>query len=186
MCPVVQWTTVCRMPILENILGLRPFLHTTLGQDEKVYGRCFLVSSNAESLRFFVSRKLFMICVNVLMPSEISHWKTWYLWPTLSSFWPLPYYWKKVIAICFVDVLIFWERNEKDIVDLTVQLLAKGVDLKQGDDAARSLGVHIECNPKTGFLNMTQKSLIKKYWKLLALMLELHMENYSCQRKASC
>ncbi len=43
--PVVQWTTVCLMLILENLLGLKSnqadvtaaFLHATLGEDEKVY-----------------------------------------------------------------------------------------------------------------------------------------------------
>ncbi len=68
---------------------------------------------------------------------------------------------EKVIAICYVDDLIFWTRNEKDIVELAVQLHAEGVDLEQEDDAARFLGVHIERDLNTGFLNMTQKGLIK-------------------------
>ncbi len=43
--PVVQWTTVRLMLILENLLGLKSkqadvtatFFHATLGEDEKVY-----------------------------------------------------------------------------------------------------------------------------------------------------
>ncbi len=43
--PVVQWTTVCLMFFLENLLCLKSkqadvataFLHATLGEDEKVY-----------------------------------------------------------------------------------------------------------------------------------------------------
>ena len=39
--PVVQWTTICLMLVLECILGLCsklvPFLHTSLGKDEAVY-----------------------------------------------------------------------------------------------------------------------------------------------------
>ncbi len=43
--PVVQWTTVCLMLILENLLGLKSkqvdvtaaFLHATLEESEKVY-----------------------------------------------------------------------------------------------------------------------------------------------------
>ncbi len=43
--PAVQWTTVCLMLILENLLGLKSrqagvtaaFLHSTFGEDEKVY-----------------------------------------------------------------------------------------------------------------------------------------------------
>ncbi len=34
-------------------------------------------------------------------------------------------------------------------------------DLEQEDDAAGFLGVHMECNPETGLLNMTLKGLIK-------------------------
>ncbi len=60
-------------------------------------------------------------------------------------------------VMLIVDDLIYWERNRKDIVELAIQLCAQGVDLEQVDDAARFLGVHIECNPNTGFLNMTQK-----------------------------
>ncbi len=43
--PVVKWITVCLMPILENLLGLKSkqadvtnaFLHATLEEDGKVY-----------------------------------------------------------------------------------------------------------------------------------------------------
>ncbi len=43
--PVVKWTTVCLMLIIENLLSLKSkqvdvataFLHATLGEDEKVY-----------------------------------------------------------------------------------------------------------------------------------------------------
>ncbi len=52
---------------------------------------------------------------------------------------------KKVIAICYIDDLIFWAINEKDIFDLAVKLHAERVDLEQEDDAAEFLGVHIEC-----------------------------------------
>ncbi|KAL7460244.1 hypothetical protein ACHAXS_002289 [Conticribra weissflogii] len=65
-----------------------------------------------------------------------------------------------VIAICYVDVLVFWARNEKDIVGLSSHCMLKE-DLEQEDDAAGFLGVHMECNPETGLLNMTLKGLIK-------------------------
>ncbi len=71
------------------------------------------------------------------------------LWPASSAFWSLPLYWEKVIAICYVDDLIFWARNEKDIVELAFQLHAQGVNLEQEDDAAEFLEVHIESNPET-------------------------------------
>ncbi len=60
-------------------------------------------------------------------------------------------------------------RNEKNIVDLAVQLHAKGFRLKQEGEANGFLGVHIEHNPKTGFLNKTQKGLHKEVLKTLGL-----------------
>ncbi len=50
--------------------------------------------------------------------------------------------------------MILWVRNKKDIVELAIQLNAEGFDLEQEDDADWFLGVHIEHNPNTGFLNM--------------------------------
>ncbi len=41
-----------------------------------------------------------------------------------------------VIAIGYVIDLIFWALNEKDIVELAIQLYAEGVDLEQEHDAA--------------------------------------------------
>ncbi len=64
--------------------------------------------------------------------------------------------------ICYVDGLIFWARNDKDIVELAIQLCAKGVDLYQEGDAARFLGDHIERNPGTGFFSMMGKGLFKQ------------------------
>ena len=37
-----------------------------------------------------------------------------------------------------------------------------GVDLKQEDDTAGFLGVRMECDPKTGLLEMKQEGLIKR------------------------
>ncbi len=46
---------------------------------------------------------------------------------------------------------------------------AKGLDLEQKDDAAEFLSVHFEHNPNTGFLNMTQKGVIKQMFETLGL-----------------
>ncbi len=51
---------------------------------------------------------------------------------------------KKVIAICYVDDLIFWARNEKDIFELAIKLHSKGADQEQKVDAAKFLGLHIK------------------------------------------
>ncbi|KAL7460449.1 hypothetical protein ACHAXS_000903 [Conticribra weissflogii] len=61
------------------------------------------------------------------------------------------------------------KRHEKDIVALAVQLCTEQVDVEQEDDTARFLGIHKEHDPKTGFLNMTQKGLIKQELKNLHL-----------------
>ncbi len=69
------------MFVLENLLGLKSkqadgtatFLHATLGEDEKVYKELplgFKQHSSNENSRLFVSRKLFMACIKVLMISE--------------------------------------------------------------------------------------------------------------------
>ncbi len=76
---------------------------------------------------------------------------------------------KKVIAKYSVNDLIFWSRNEKDVIDLAVQLHAEGVELKQQNDTVIYLGAHIECHPNTKFLNMSQKGLIKQVLETLGL-----------------
>ncbi len=86
-----------------------------------------------------------------------------------ASFDPCLFIGKMDIDICYVDDLIFWARNEDDIVELAIQLHAKGVDLEQEDNAVWFLGVHIKCNPNTGLLNMTQKGLIKQVLEILGL-----------------
>ncbi|KAL7449129.1 hypothetical protein ACHAXS_000188, partial [Conticribra weissflogii] len=68
-----------------------------------------------------------------------------------------------VIAICYVDDLVFWARNLKDIVELSVQLQAEGVYLEQEDNAAGFLGFtpaegkplaqHVHGEPASGNLN---------------------------------
>ncbi len=68
---------------------------------------------------------------------------------------------KNIIIICHVVDVIFYTRNEMDFVDMALQLHSEGVELELEDDAAGFLGVHIDHGPKTGFLNMMQKSLIK-------------------------
>ncbi len=41
-----------------------------------------------------------------------------------------------VVDICHVIDIIFWARNERDIVELALQLFAKGIDLELEDAAA--------------------------------------------------
>ncbi len=75
--PVVQWNTVSLVIFLENLLGLKSkqakviaaFLHASLQEDEKVFVRMPLDFNQMESLRFFISRKLVMVCINVCVLS---------------------------------------------------------------------------------------------------------------------
>jgi len=63
-------------------------------------------------------------------------------------------YGDKVICITYVDDLIFWAKDEQDIIDLAMKLRELGVDLEQEEDAAGFLGVTLECNEQTGLLEM--------------------------------
>ncbi len=99
-----------------------------------------------------------MVCVKVLVPSGNILLKS--LVPQ-APFDPCLFIGEKVIAIWYVNNLIFWARNKQDIVELAVEIPVEGVDLEQEDDASRFHGVHIERDPNTGFFNMTQKGLIK-------------------------
>ncbi len=57
---------------------------------------------------------------------------------------------EKVICISYVDDLIFWARNEKDIHHIAMKLREVGVDLEQETDAAGFLGIRMERDPDTG------------------------------------
>ncbi|KAL7449554.1 hypothetical protein ACHAXS_000207, partial [Conticribra weissflogii] len=76
---------------------------------------------------------------------------------------------EKDVAMCYDDDVIFWATNEKDIFDMAIQLHAEGVDVEQEDNAAGVLGVQLKQYPKTGFLNMVQKGLIKQVLKTIGL-----------------
>ena len=140
--PVVQWTTVCLMLILENLLGLKSkqadvtaaFLHATLGEDEKVYVEMPLGFKQRGS-----NGKFKVLCLKKtlygLRQSPCTFWK--YLTEKLCDYGlpqapldPCLFIGEKVIAICYVDDLIFWTRNEKDVFELATQLHAEGVDLE--------------------------------------------------------
>ena len=141
--PIVQWTTVRLMLILENLLGLKSkqadvtaaFLHATLEKDEEVYVEMPLGFKQRGS-----NGKFKVLCLKKtlygLSQSPLAFWK--FLMEKLSNcglpqapFDPCNFIGKKVIAICYVDDLIFWARNEKDIVELAVQLCAERIDLSK-------------------------------------------------------
>ena len=69
----------------------------------------------------------------------------------------------------YVDDIIFWSKNEKDIHDLAMQLREKDVDLEQEDDAAGFLGVTLGRDEKTGLFEMKQTGLIDRIVEALGL-----------------
>ncbi len=58
-----------------------------------------------------------------------------------SKFDPCLFVEPKVIAICFVDDLLFWARDEEDINNLAITLQEQGDDLGEEEDNVGFLGV---------------------------------------------
>ncbi len=80
------------------------------------------------------------------------------MWNGQSKLDPYLLVGEKVICISYVDDLIFWAGNERDIHHIPMKLRGVGVDLEQETDAARFLGIQMECDPD-GLLEMKQESL---------------------------
>ena len=74
-----------------------------------------------------------------------------------------------VICICYVDDLLFWSRDEKEIDALAMQLRDVGLDLEQEHDAAGFLGVSLDRDSETGLLEMRQEGLIDRVIGALGL-----------------
>jgi hypothetical protein len=176
-CPVVQWTTVRLMLILEVLLGLKSkqgditaaFLHAEVEEDRNIY---------VEMPRGFrkpgkVLRLKRWLYGNRESPREF--WK--YLTRKLenqglkqSEFDPCLFVGEKVTCIVYVDDLLFWAKDEDDITDLAIKLREEeGVDLEQEDDAAGFLGVTLERDADTGLIEMRQIGLIDRVIAALGL-----------------
>ena len=67
---------------------------------------------------------------------------------------------KKVMAIIYVDNILFWEVNVNDIHDVVMELRKQGVDLEQEDDIAGFLGVTLCPDETTGLMKMKKVGLI--------------------------
>ena len=174
--PVVQWTTVRLMLILEVLLDLKSkqgditaaFLHATLKEDEEVYvemprgfqkkGKVLKLKKTLYGLRQS-PRAFWKYMVEKMEASNMPQ----------SKLDPCLFVGEKVIAICYVDDLIFWARNEQDIHELAIKLRSLGVDLEQEDDAAGFLGVRLERDTTTGLMEMKQEGLINRVIEALGL-----------------
>ena len=179
--PVVQWTTIRLMFILEILLGLKSkqgdvtcaFLHADLEPGENVYVDMPLgfaqYSKDGTKKCLKLKKTLYG-----LRQSPRAFWK--YITQKLetcgleqSKFDPCLFVGEKVICVVYVDDLIFWSKDTVAINDSAMQLRELGVDLEQEDDAAGFLGVTLERDPETSLLEMKQTGLIKRIIEALGL-----------------
>jgi len=138
------------MFILQLMLGLKSaaadvqaaFLHGTLPPGEQVF---------VEMPRGFKQAgKVLKLCKSLygLKQAPRCFWE--YLTKTMEScglkqseFDSFLFIGEKVIAVAYVDDILFWAKDENDITDVMVQLREKGLLLEKESDAAGFLGVDI-------------------------------------------
>ena len=58
----------------------------------------------------------------------------------------------KVMSFIYLDDILFWSVTKNDIDKKAMQLHKPGVDLEQGDDAERFLGVTLGHDKATGLM----------------------------------
>ena len=173
--PVVQWTTVRLMLILEVLLDLKSkqgdvtaaFLHSDLEEGENVYVEMptgFRKEGHVLSLK----KTLYG-----LRQSPRAFWK--YLVKKMESvglhqseFDPCLFIGETVIAVAFVDDILFWSVDEKDIHEKALALRNQGVLLEEEEDAAGFLGVDIQKN-EDGLTELKQEGLINRIVEALGL-----------------
>ena len=173
--PVVQWTTVRMMLILEILLKLKSkqgdvtaaFLHADVGKDEDIYVEM--------PLGFRKKGKVLKLKKTLygLRQSPREFWK--YLTKAMkkckmetSTFDPCMFIGERVIAVAFVDDILFWSTDEKYINELGNQLRKQGLLLEQEDDAAGCLGVTMD-KSEDGLLEMKQTGLIDRILEAMGL-----------------
>ena len=183
--PVVQWTTIRLMLILECVLGLVSkqgdvtcaFLHAILPDDECVYiemphgfkqfdkhGRPRVLKLKRALYGLRQSPRAFWLHLTEKL--EICGLKQ-------SKLDPCLFFGNKVICIVYVDDLLFWSSKEEFIVELAEQLRAEEIELEEEGDAAGFLGVQLRRDKDTGHIHMTQEGLIKRIIEALGLDLNL-------------
>jgi hypothetical protein len=183
--PVVQWTTVRLMLILEVLLDLTSkqgdvtaaFLHGELGDNEKVYVEM--------PLGFRQKGKVLKLKKTLygLRQSPRAFWK--YLTDAMvavgmevSKLDPCLFIGDKVMAVAFVDDILFWAKEEAHINELGVKLREQGLLLEQEDDAAGYLGVKMT-KTNDGHIEMTQTGLIDRVVEALGLDTKLSTSKWT-------
>ena len=179
--PVVQWTTIRLMLILECVLDLKSkqgdvtcaFLHAKLPPEEKVYlemPRGFKqYGKNKRAKVLSLKRTLYG-----LRQSPRAFWK--YMVEKLeicgmkqSDLDPCLFIGPNCIAVMYVDDILMWSTDVDNIYSLGERLREAGVDLEEEGDAAGFLGVKLSRVAGTRQLVMTQEGLITRVLDALGL-----------------
>ena len=183
--PVVQWTTVRLLLVLEVLLKLKSkqgdvtaaFLHADLGEDENIFvamptgfkqkGKCLKLKKTLYGLRqsprmFWKYLTAAMVACH-MVPSKLD---------------PCLFVGTQVLCICYVDDILFWSKDIKHINALAVMLREQGLLLEQEDDAAGFLGVNLSKTPD-GKLEMKQTGLIDRVIETLGLDTKLSKNKYT-------
>ena len=183
--PVVQWTTIRLMLILECVLGLVSkqgdvlcaFLHAILPDSECVYiemphgfkqydkhGRPKVLKLKRALYGLRQSPRAFWLHLTEKL--ERCGLKQ-------SKLDPCLFIGSKVICIVYVDDLLFWSPKAEFINELAEQLRAEEIELEEEGDAAGFLGVQLRRDETTGYIHMTQLGLAKRIIEALGLDLKL-------------
>jgi len=173
--PVVQWTTVRLMLILEILLQLKSkqgdvaaaFVHGKLEDHEKVHIEM--------PLGFRQKGKVLKLKKTLygLRQSPRAFWK--YLTEAMvaagmqvSKLDPCLFVSDKVTAVAFVDDILFWSTDEAYINQLGARLRKEGLLLEEEGDAAGYLGVEMT-KTEEGLIEMKQTGLIDRILEALGL-----------------
>ena len=85
---------------------------------------------------------------------------------------------ERVIAVAFVDDILFWATDEAYINNLGEQLRKQGLLLEEEGDAAGFLGVTMERN-EGGSIELKQTGLIDRILEVLGLDSKLATGKYT-------
>ena len=183
--PVVQWTTIRLMLILEVLLDLQSkqgdvtaaFLHAKLNDGETIFVE-MPTGFRKHNKVLKLKRTLYG-----LRQSPREFWK--YLTDAMkqcdmvpSKMDPCLFVGPKVLAICYVDDIIFWAKDEDAIYELGIQLRSKELLLEEEDDAAGFLGVRLD-KLEDGKINMTQTGLTDRIIETLGLDTKMSKNKYT-------
>ena len=143
------------------------FLHADLGPDENIYvymplgfrkkGKVLKLNKTLYGLR--QSPRMFWQYLTKVMESCDL---------TVSKVDPCLFCSDKVICCSYVDDVLFWAKDERDIEALTTKLRAKGLLLEPEDDAAGFLGVRLHRHDD-GRIEMRQTGLIDRIVEAIGL-----------------